>query len=962
MAIFSVLCNNLEYNNTMKRLLPALALLMAGCVKDNVTGVNPAASDDIGFTVAVTRASVADAEAIQGDAAGFRVWALNGDDPSGWYSDGVNAIDGENPHIYDGTRWAFADPVKWPGIDGFPMRFWALYPASPAGLGAVRSNFLPEFSLRADYNVQPTAAMQSDLLAASGSAKAKPLMSTMPLTFEHILSKIDFGIITGHDVNVHIQSIELVNAASRGTYDFVTREWNTPASGYTSYTYLREDSEDGILACWPYGEIVHDDHIANPVYTGSEAAGRHLMLMPQRSKSWVPVAGTLPSAGSGAYVAITYRADMVDEQGETIRKTGYIDASDHPDYDGSMTGPLFVKTGFPLPADEDGNFVWEAGKSYCYNIGINTPGSSGGYILDECYYDERGDRTDFKLIRIRDEGRLEGDPLRDGLIHVTLQMRAWDVSVKDIFRSWPRLSPDNLRIPQTDQTPVKESIEVLFPENGTAGNQRPWTLTSSSPSWLTLSLSPNGQNAAATVSGDGPARVYLVSRANNTGRFRTATLYGGNDPTDIMATVSQNLKVEHISGSGTAPVGFTTYVGAFWRHNQIGERVIRLTNAGLTATNQGAWSAEVAWMDSRWGEDDGIILAPGDSKALTVGTDNLTPYDANAENFLVPGNSAFVSGRIDNVNKDIVFRIGLKSAYKPTVAHPARYAVVLITYGGDKTQKLFLRQGEHDDYLMAPSDPASTGARTNAVKFSPYNLKASTLYSPVDVSGTYPAVNPGYFTDFPSQAGVFFQWAATDTRERLAWPPIGYSVTNWASSYSTSYWSPIASTQETCPAGYRRPTDGSTSAAESGNVANSEVRHSLWSLPKAGLFGSDKTNNFWGYYADGYFDRRLIVNTADATLSAVSYTKNNAAYIGCLFFNPTTDSDHYNASLFFPAGGWRDAAGTLVGSGRGGHYWTSSALSDINAWILWIRNDWFAGLWYDLKSYGRYIRCVRNTP
>jgi hypothetical protein len=89
-------------------------------------------------------------------------------------------------------------------------------------------------------------------------------------------------------------------------------------------------------------------------------------------------------------------------------------------------------------------------------------------------------------------------------------------------------------------------------------------------------------------------------------------------------------------------------------------------------------------------------------------------------------------------------------------------------------------------------------------------------------------------------------------------------------------------------------------------------------------------------------------------------------YIGTLFYNPATDSDHYNASLFFPAGGWRDTglSGGLNGSGRGGHYWTTSAssLTAERAWVLWIRNDWYVGMYEDQKSYALYIRCVRSAP
>jgi hypothetical protein len=947
-------------------LFPILALLVSGCAKDGITDADLSASEAIGFTVAVTRTAENDLATMEGDGDGFRVWALSGEVPTGWYTDGTNAVDGTNPHRHDGVTWSFAAPVQWPQAMGYPMRFYALYPAAPAGLGEVSSAFSPAFTLRAGYTVPSAAAAQTDLLAAAQTADRKPVGSTLPLEFGHILSKVDFGIVAGAGIDVYVQSIEVVNAAETGVYDFVSGRWESPAAGNASYTYFGGTSGGAPLPTWPSQAIVADDETANPIYIGDEAATKHLMLMPQRTASWRPVGGTTPDPYAGGYVAVTYRTNTSagSDGTEPVRRTGFIDAANHPDYDGSVRGPLYVKTGFPLIPDAEGNFVWEAGKSYRYNIGIGTPESSGGYILDEYYYDERGNRTNLRLIRVRDEGKLVGDPMRDGIIHMTLAMSDWNVSVKDIFQSWPRFSPDHVRLRQIAQRPARQSIQVLFPEDGTAVGQRPWTLTSADPSWLTLSLDPRGYGDAATIAGNGPRTVYLVSMANGTGNLRSTELYLDGDPSDIVATVGQNLTVEQIAGAGDLPPsgGPYTYVGAFWRHDQIGERVIRFTP---DPGNRGAWSAEVVWMDSRWSEDDGVVLAAGGSRGSTVGTDELSVWDADAEHFPVAGDATFINGMTDAANPEVVFRIGLKSAYNPTVAHQVRYAVVMVTYG-TKKQKLFLRQGEYDDYLMTRSDPVATGgiaSRTKVVKFSPYNLTAATLYAPADVSGTVPAVNPGRFTEFPTQGGVFFQWASTDPdRQRMAWPIIG-TATNWNASYSTDYWNTLAPAHETCPPGYRRPTDGSTTAAEyATSISNSEIRQSLWWQPQTGSFGSDKTNNIWGYYADGYFDRHPLVTTPWATLSAVNDNSREVGYIGTLFYNPVTESDHYNASLFFPAGGWRDAGGALTGSGRGGHYWTTSTRSADNAWILWIRNDWYVGMWEDQKSYGLYVRCVRNAP
>jgi hypothetical protein len=407
-------------------------------------------------------------------------------------------------------------------------------------------------------------------------------------------------------------------------------------------------------------------------------------------------------------------------------------------------------------------------------------------------------------------------------------------------------------------------------------------------------------------------------------------------------------------------------VGAFWKHDQIGERVICI-KAGDYAPNYGEWRAEVAWMDSRWREDDGVVLAPGGSRGTTVGTANVSAYDANAENFPVTGGSDIVSGTLDAANREIVFRIGLRSTYKPTTEFPARYAVVMLYYGQNRRQKIFLRQGEYDDYLMTPSDPvtaAPTPLRPLAKKYSPYNLTASMLDAAVDVSGTFPAVNPGRFTDYPTQGGAYFQWAESGTnpdRQRWAWPASG-TVSDWGRTPSTSYWNLLSATHETCPPGYRRPNDGSISTAEGGNYLTSENRQSIWYRPPV-TFGLDKASSAWGYYADGFFDRRLITasNTGEAA-TAVEATGNEAAYVGCLFFNLEAASNHYNASLFFPASGWRDENGLITGTGRSGHYWMSSALNTITAMVMWIRYDRYSTPAYAEKRHGRTIRCLRTTP
>jgi hypothetical protein len=348
---------------------------------------------------------------------------------------------------------------------------------------------------------------------------------------------------------------------------------------------------------------------------------------------------------------------------------------------------------------------------------------------------------------------------------------------------------------------------------------------------------------------------------------------------------------------------------------------------------------------------------------------------SDAENYPVTGYSITTSGKVSASQPIIFFRIGLKSAYTPTEKYPARYAVILLEYANKtKKQKIFLRQGENADYLMANSDAVSTGgisSRTKAQRISPYNLTANSFNQEIALRG-------GKFTDYPTQAGAFFQWAQpayfTNNRLRWAWDPFTSTpAAAWEYPISnTVYWNTLSANNETCPTGYRRFTDGLTTGDEPAVViSDSELRQSLFIKPRIGFntVTNEMTNSMWGYYADGFFDRRQIVASPNnVTNTTVSAGDRNMAYIGRLFFNPLA-GDRFNASLFFPASGFRSyTSGGLISAGSMGLYWSSSASDKSddnsttnyrNASVLRIR-DTNSAAWRAEKATGAFIRCVRE--
>jgi hypothetical protein len=953
-----------------------IPLLLTGCIDEFHTETVPSSPDYIGFSSTTTRAAIAGLDALKNDGNGFKVFATAGSTPAGWYvDDSYSRIDGTNNYCYNNStgKWNFNQAVKWPSVSAdYPLKFYAIHPASPAGL-TISHNFTPSglTGFTASYTIQ-NAGNQADLLAAASLAASKPSSGNLPLVFNHILSKIDFGIIAGKHTEPYIQAIQIVNAGDTRTFDFIAGDWaSSPAvSGKATYYYNGAPAGNSVITAFRPG--IKDEVTANPVHAGVHAG--HLMLMPQTASSWTPGSAFT----TGAYISVIYRMETgVGSNGTgTPNEAGFADATAHPDYaalGGGVTGPLFVKVAFPLA---QGNFTWNKGYGYTYNISLGTPNSCNGYILDDTYYDRTGAKTNLPLTEISREGKKVGDKLQNGIIQVALKIDEWNDRDGTVDIGSIRVTPSSLLLGSAAQTPAPQSLHVQCTRSDgvTPDPNANWTLSVpfAASAWLKLSLNPaasfDAPDAGITVSGTGTGYVYLYVKENATLSLRSTDFFLDNVKAGV---INQTFNFETIPGIN-GPTAFLSYVGAFWRADQTGERVIRVNpgNAGI-----GVWTATVVWMDQRWGEGDGVVLSV-DRLPGTPGADPAiyTASPGDAEDYPVKEDNMTISGNVSS-GQNITFRIGLKSNYTPTPGYPVRYAVVVLSYNNNsKHYKIYLRQGEGADYLMRNSEPGTVMAsRPNAARLSPYNLTA-----PAGTLATYENLNwnngnnpvQGSFTEFPSQAGAIFQWVHSTTG-RYAWSPFGSGLsTYWnVSGNYNGPWSGHRNQYETCPANYRRPTDGSigNDYQTTGSYTTSEIRQSLWLNPQnvSGAFNSNTANSVFGYYADGFFDRRPIVaSPVNYTgSSAVSITDRNIACIGNLFFNPAT-----NASLFFPRAGYRQGTGgALQENGAEGYYWTGSSFSTGEAWYLCIghsgRNfsgDVLAYMHHDSfgKNYGQSIRCV----
>ena len=401
------------------------------------------------------------------------------------------------------------------------------------------------------------------------------------------------------------------------------------------------------------------------------------------------------------------------------------------------------------------------------------------------------------------------------------------------------------------------------------------------------------------------------------------------------------------------------YVGTFHRWNQRGERILQWKDPRLSDTD--SWTASVV-DENNTGRD--VLIDRFASPYYDTGelyTSNPIPAAAGDPELAPVTN---LSKTVKGVGPRIYLRVGWNSN-AGTDRTKTRYARIQISKDTDNSllTTLYLRQGEEADFVM----PYKANERDFAMKFSPFNLTATQIQSgalQVDVINN-DRLN-ARFTDYPTQAGAHFQWANA-TYPRRAYSPISPTTAppNWDVNVppALNYWAPIKSNHESCPPGYRRPGDGSITENSGSTVEGSEMRQSLWYIPQSGNNNNNIENSVWGYYADGYFDRRIItdpivIETGNRNLlTAVSANNVRAAYIGRLFFNPGN-----SASLFFPAAGARPSdSGELQSLGLFGDYLTTanpnSATSDRNYMIT---SPTEAMMSSGKATYAHSIRCVRD--
>jgi hypothetical protein len=414
----------------------AIALMMVSCSQNEevVTNVTTSNAITLDPTTAATRASIANLNTLRGDNNGFGVYAENGDPAIGWHVD----INGANNHFFDNTKgkWNFKSPVLWPDMvtapEMYPMTFIAYYPTN----SKVISDVIDDFSdVKLEITVPPSSSDQEDVLAGESTALSKPSSATLNMGFHHVLSKVHFTVANIYKGNptttqkAFVLAVGFDQLHSTNVYDIRNKSWGTVTDDLDAYNYYNTFEPDVV----PHGEkLFQGATLSTPgkFYTTTPTFEESfMMLLPQDPKTWDtttdPDNVTAPGFDE-AYVRMYYRVEETVPYNPNF--IGFQKASDHPGYeyselkDKGYDGPLYVKVGYSYDSK------WISGRGYNYIIPI--PGSTGGRLLDNVYYDEDGNETD---LEVEDNDVPEVIIPDDDYIHLSPIVTDWDDDNADII-------------------------------------------------------------------------------------------------------------------------------------------------------------------------------------------------------------------------------------------------------------------------------------------------------------------------------------------------------------------------------------------------------------------------------------------------------------------------------------------------------------------------------------------------
>ena len=393
---------HVERSRNISLVLAAVLLAAAGCVRIETNGMSDNPMRFSTYTPRSTKAAaepgVVSAGALPSNTS-FGVFAFyqpgtvgsvtgrwgNGGSRSSWKPDYMfnEQVD------FDGTSYTYSPLRYWPSNEENTISFWAYWPiefynasnnsgtlkfydaasyqSNPATATAYTSNStgLPVV----EYTVSTTPSLQYDLLFDSFANTDKtydncsPSPGTIPLTFRHVLSQIEFRIIADGEAlpdnaTIDITRFELSGVYSKGTC-------LSPGASFAD----PEDAED-------YWQVDRSNPNPTAVTIPTGANSSVLILMPQALPEDT---GTLHSK-----VGLTMEYDIVfpaahDPEHATIK------------YEDNLVENVFLwrkkRDGHP----EDiayGVEAWLPGRKYVYNIDVGLDKIEFSEVVEESWTTE----------------------------------------------------------------------------------------------------------------------------------------------------------------------------------------------------------------------------------------------------------------------------------------------------------------------------------------------------------------------------------------------------------------------------------------------------------------------------------------------------------------------------------------------------------------------------------------------
>lgn len=350
------------------------------------------------------------------------------------------------------------------------------------------------------------------------------------------------------------------------------------------------------------------------------------------------------------------------------------------------------------------------------------------------------------------------------------------------------------------------------------------------------------------------------------------------------------ISVQPVVSTEVARQDETRYIGTFHRGTETGERIVTWY---VPSTVEWTATIESAGVNTDYEQLCIDRIASPDYQ-----TNSLYSYSPrNPEGATITNPATIVRGK-----GRVYFRVGWKNT-SPTTNRHARIKVTYNNADGTASSLspnyIYCRQGEN---------PEGLALTTTDNPFSVYNL-----------------MSDGVQADYPTQGGLLSQWG----RPR-SWAPIG--STSKPADYPNTVDLDLDLDVNICPVTYAYPDKETITALETG----------LPALYKT-----------WGYYADGYFDRREISS------HRVEYNSSDVASAGVMLYHPLTLH-----SVFMPTTGYRDQEGYLQGGGTAAGYWSKENGADKqNATSMFVQNNTdeskMAIVGDYIKTHSFFMRCVK---